>query len=83
MNLSSRNLNLFSLAGRARILLEDSRTAASLPMRNLKSQLDDLWSMAEEVLPRSLPADLVGHVERTLEDLRAWRGIGLTGQFAT
>ena len=85
MNVLPRDseLDLFSLAGAARDLLVDTRARAGMHIESLKSQLDELWRSAEEMLPVSSPADLIEHVERTLEDLRSWSAIGLSGKFAT
>ena len=76
MKIPSGNLDLRSLAGNTRTLLDG-------PIRNLKGQVDDLWRSAAELMPQDPASDLIEHVERTLQDLRAWRSIGLIGQLAT
>jgi hypothetical protein len=76
-------IDLHSLAGTARALLTSTRTVAEVHMTGLKEQLEDLWAAAEELLPRTAPADLISHVEKTLEELRSWNVIGLRSGFAT
>lgn len=66
-----------------RLLRHSPRTLFDGPIRNLKEQVDDLWSSAADLMPADPASDLIEHVERTLQDLRGWRSIGLTGQFAT
>lgn len=77
-------LDLHSLAGTARAIIRSTRTVAEVHITDLKEQLDDLWQAAEDLIPRTTPADLIGHVEKTLKDLRGgWTAIGLRGGFAT
>jgi|GEM_PF-1769772 len=76
MKIPSGNLDLNSLAGNTRTLLDG-------PIRNLKGQVEDLWRSAGELMPQDPACDLIEHVERTLQDLRGWRSIGLIGQLAT
>ena len=76
--------DLPSLAGTARAIIRSTRAVAEVHITDLKEQLDGLWQAAEELIPRTTPADLIGHVEKTLKDLRGgWNAIGLRGGFAT
>lgn len=83
MTKSSAAVDLRSLAGSARSLLDSTCALAEVHIRDLKSQIDDLWEAAEELVPRSVPADLIAHVEKTLEELRSWKAIGLREGFST
>jgi len=74
--------DLRSLAGSARSLLGSTYALAEVHIHDLKAQIDDLWEAAEE-LPRTVHADLIAHVERTLEELRDWKAIGLREGFST
>lgn len=80
---SSAAVDLRSLAGSARSLLGSTCALAEVHIRDLKSQLDELWDAAEDLVPRHVPADLIAHVEKTLEELRGWRAIGLREGFST
>jgi len=59
-----------SLAKIASDLLVETRQAAVTRVSDLRSQVDDLWQAAGELLPQAKPAVLARHVERTLETLR-------------
>jgi hypothetical protein len=80
---SSATVALRSLAGSAHALLDSAHALAEVHIHDLKSQIDDLWEAAEEMIPRSVPTDLIAHVERTLDELRAWKAIGLREGFST
>jgi hypothetical protein len=75
-------VDLRSLAGSARSLLGSTYALAEVHIHDLKTQIDDLWEAAEE-LPRTVHADLIAHVEKTLEELRSWKAIGLREGFST
>ena len=75
-------VDLRSLAGSARSLLGSTYALAEVHIHDLKAQIDDLWEAAEE-LPRTVHADLIAHVEKTLEELRSWKAIGLREGFST
>ncbi len=64
-------------------LVETTSSVAEVHVVNLKGQLDSLWAMAEEVLPKTRPADIMENFERRLADLRVWKNLGLPGEFAT
>lgn len=64
-------------------LVETTSAVADIHMENLKGQLDGLWQLAEDVLPRTRPSDIMENVERRLADLRVWKKLGLPGEFAT
>lgn len=83
MNKSSAAVGLRSLAGSARSLLGSTYALAEVHIGDLKSQLNELWDAAEELVPRHVPADLIAHVEKTLEELRGWNAIGLRSGFST
>ncbi len=83
MKIPSGNFDLRDLKGNARYLVSETRILADGHIQNLKGQVEELWRSAEELMPTDPAADLMEHVERTLEDLRGWRAIGLIGQFAT
>ncbi|MFZ4681001.1 MAG: hypothetical protein ACOYMS_00740 [Terrimicrobiaceae bacterium] len=59
-----------SLAGIARDMLAETHNAASTKVSDLRSQVEDLWQLAGEALPRKKTADMVRHVKRTYEALR-------------
>jgi hypothetical protein len=82
MNQTSVAVHLRSWTDSARSLLNSTCALAEAPIRDLKSQIDDLWT-AEDLLPRTVPADLIAHVEKTLTELAGWRAIGLHKGFST
>jgi len=59
-----------SLAGIAREMLAETHNAATTKVSDLRSQVEDLWQAAGELLPRDKTASLVRHVKRTYEALR-------------
>lgn len=65
-----------SLAGIAHEILVETRNAAVTKVSDLRSQVDDLWQAAEEMIPSARPAALIGHVERTLKVLQKRDVIG-------
>jgi hypothetical protein len=83
MSKTSVAVNLRSWAGSARSLLDSTCALAEVHIHDLKSQIDDLWEAAEELIPRTVPADLIAHVEKTLDELRGWKAIGLREGFST
>lgn len=62
-------------------LVETTSSMTEGHINNLRGQLDGLWKMAEES-PRRASAEIVENVERMLADLRAWKNLGLPGEFA-
>jgi hypothetical protein len=64
-------------------LMETTSSVAEIHVENLKGQLDNLWQMAEDMLPRTRPSDIMENVERRLAEIRAWKQLGLPGEFAT
>ncbi len=59
-----------SLAGIAREILLETHSAATHKVSNLRSQVEDLWEAAGEMLPREKTADVVRHVKRTYAALK-------------
>ncbi len=72
-------VDLRSLAETARTLLTDTRTAAEVHITDLKAQLDDLWTNAEDFLPIPKPGHLRAQVERTVAEIQSWSALGLRG----
>jgi hypothetical protein len=83
MTKTSAAVDLRSLADSARSLLGSTYALAEVHIHDLKAQIDDLWEAAEELVPRTVPADLIAHVEKTLDELRSWKAIGLREGFST
>lgn len=59
-----------SLANTAREILADTRDAAADSINDLRTQVEELWAAAGELMPRPDPKVLMDHVESTLENLR-------------
>ena len=59
-----------SLAGIARDMLAETHSAATTKVSDLRSQVEDLWQAAGEMLPRDKTASVVRHVKRTYDALR-------------
>ena len=59
-----------SLAGIAREILTETHNAATTKVSDLRSQVDELWRAAGEMLPAKKTATVVRHVQRTYEALR-------------
>jgi anti-sigma factor RsiW len=56
-----------SLAGIAHEILLETRAAAATRVSDLRSQVDDLWQAAEDMLPHARPAAIMNRVEKTVE----------------
>lgn len=65
-----------TLAGIAREILVDTRNAAATKVSDLRSQVDDLWQTADEMLPRKQASELMLRVERAVESMRNRHQIG-------
>jgi hypothetical protein len=83
MKKNAAAVDLRSWAGSARSLLGSTYALAEVHIHDLKEQIDELWEAAEELLPRTIPSDLIAHVEKTLDELRSWKAIGLREGFST
>ena len=59
-----------SLAGIAHGMLIETRDAAATKVSNLRSQVDDLWQAAGDMLPNAKPAAFMRRVERTVRALK-------------
>jgi len=59
-----------TLAGIAHELLLETRQAATTKVSDLRSQVEDLWQAAGDMIPRARPAELIRHVETTLDALQ-------------
>ncbi len=65
-----------SLAGIAREILIETRDAAATKVSDLRSQVDDLWQAAEDMLPHAKPAAIFHRVEKTITALQKRDAIG-------
>ena len=65
-----------SLAGIAHEILLETRDAAKGKVSDLRSQVDDLWQTAEEMLPHARPAALLDRVEKAVSALQKRDAIG-------
>jgi len=59
-----------SLAGIAHEMFLETRAAAATKVSDLRSQVDDLWEAAGEMLPGARPAALMRRVELTVRALK-------------
>lgn len=59
-----------SLAGIAHELLLETRQAATARVSDLRGQVEELWHLAGDMVPRPDPAALMRHVESTIEGLK-------------
>ncbi len=65
-----------SLAGIAHDILLETRNAARTKVSDLRSQVDDLWQAAEEMLPHAKPAAILNRVEKAVSALQKRDSIG-------
>ena len=65
-----------SLAGIAHDILLETRDAAKTRVSDLRSQVDDLWQAAEDMLPHAKPAALLDRVEKAVAALQKRDSIG-------
>lgn len=72
-----------SMANSARAILAETSHVAGGHVDNLRSQLENLWSMAEDFSPRRTSADLLDNAEQMLANLRTWKNKGFPGEFST
>lgn len=72
-----------SMATSARAIISETSTVAVGHVDNLRSQLENLWSMAEDFSPRQTSADLLDGAEQMLANLRTWKMRGFPGEFYT
>lgn len=56
-----------TLAGIAHEILLETRAVAVTKVSDLRSQVDDLWQAAEDMLPHAKPAAIISRVEKTME----------------
>lgn len=59
-----------SLAGIAHEILLETRDRAVTKVSDLRAQVDDLWQVAEDMLPHAKPAALMNRVEKTISELQ-------------
>ncbi len=59
-----------SLAGIAHEMLLDTRDSASHKVSNLRKQVDELWRIADDLLPREKTTEVVRHVEKVVTALK-------------
>ena len=60
----------YSLAGIAHEILIETRNAANTKACCLRSQVEELWQAAGEMLPHVIPAQIIRHAEKTLQLLK-------------
>lgn len=70
------------MATSARAILAETSTVAVGHVDNLRSQLENLWTMAEDFSPRKKSADLLDGAEQMLANLRTWKMQGFPGEFS-
>ncbi len=59
-----------SLAGIAHEMLIETRNSATHKVSDLRKQLDELWQLADDMLPRQKTTDVVHRVEKVLVALK-------------
>jgi anti-sigma factor RsiW len=68
--LSTHLSTAHSLAGIAHEMLLETRDAAATKVSDLRSQVDELWQAAGDMLPSAKPAALMRRVELTVQALK-------------
>ncbi len=68
--LSTHLPTAYSLAAIAREILIDTHNAATTKVCDLRSQVDELWRAADDMLPRKRTTEAIRRVENALRALR-------------
>jgi len=69
--LSTHLPTAYSLAGIAHEMLIETRISATNKVSNFRKQVDELWRLADDMLPREKATEVADHVEKVLSALRS------------